>query len=331
MPPLESCSCCLPTDKMFRWLTSLFMGDAGTPYSPTSPSEPGSSATMSPVYPERPIKPMPRRSLRDRLSPEIADTITYPPVPNASNNMVYPPYTEALAQKEETAIKHALREIDNAMYGSSQPEVDDNDKQNYQFKGNELDSEEEDDMGLIRRYEEEYRNRRGGSLIPPASRVASNGVPRKVETIPQSVASSNESVDGYDSFENTNNKKKRKIPTSATMGNHHPSFSASLSQDLANMGLSNGDGLDNQDGSDGGLGHYYGSGNSAVQAAVAGSGVSGAGRGRYGRSGRRDISTRGPLTSSINSSNAWQNGRLPGPRRDYGSISSLGSKGKSSD
>ena len=242
--------------------------------------------------------------------------------------MVYPPYTDALAQKNEAAIKHALREIDNAMYGSSQQEAESNDKQNYRFKGNELDSEEEDDMGLIRRYEEEYRNRRGGTIIPPVSRATSNGISRKAETIPQSVASSNESVDGYDSFENTNNKKKRKIPTSATMGGHHPSFSTSLSQDLANMGLSAGNGLDTHEGSDGGLGHYYGGGNAAVQAAVAGSGVSGAGRGRYGRSGRRDISTRGPLTSSINSSNAWQNGRLPGPRRDYGSVSSLGSKGK---
>ena len=277
---------------------------------------------MSPGYSDRPIRPLPKRSLRARLSPEVADTITYPPAPTSTNSMFYNmPYADAVAQKNGVAIKSALREIDNAMYGS-QDDVEDGDKQSYRFKGNEPDSDEEDDMGLIRRYEE-YRGR--GGVVPAAARASANGVSRKAETIPQSATSSNDSVDGYDSFENTNNKKKRKIPTSGTLGTHQ-SFSASLSQDLANMGLSGGR-LDKQEGIEGSLNHLYGSGSSAAQGLISGTGISGPGRGRYGRSGRRDISTRGPLTSTINSSNAWQNGRLAGDRRDHGSMSSLGSKG----
>jgi hypothetical protein len=41
--------------------------------------------------------------------------------------------------------------------------------------------------------------------------------------------------DGYDAFENTNNKKKRKIPTPGNMGGHH----SALSPEFASMGLAN--------------------------------------------------------------------------------------------
>ena len=309
---------------MLKWLTSFFVGEAATPHSPTSPPDTSSSATMSPVYPDRPIRPMPKRSIRARLSPDVADTISYPPAP-VSNNMFYSPYAEAVAQRNGAAIKNALRQIDDAMY-ASQAEAESGDRPAYRFKGNDLDSEEEDESGLTRRHEE-YQYRSDGT--PTALRAGANGMVRNAEGVPQSAASSNDSADGYDSFENTNNKKKRKIPTSGNLGNHHLSLSASLSQDLANMGLSNGESAEGQEVSDGGLGHYYGSGSAAISAAATGAGVAGAGRGRFGRSGRRDFSGRGPLTSSINSSNAWQNGRLAGPRRDYDSMSSMGSKGRS--
>lgn len=319
----DSSICTCLSESMLHWLTFLFGARTGTPYSPSSPPDTSSSATMSPAHPDRPIRPLPKRTLRARLSPEIAGTIEYPPAPTASNNMFYVPYAEAMAQKNGAAIKNALREIDNAMYRPA-AETENKDKHGYRFKGNELDSEEEEELSLTHRYEE-YAYRPG--IMPAVSRATANGLSRNAETISQGVASSNGSVDGYDSFENTNNKKKRKIPMSGTPG-HHPSFSMSLSQDLANMGLSNGDGIDPRDSSDGGLGHYYGTGSAAISASAPGTGISGAGRGRFGRPGRREISGRGPLTSSMNSSNAWQNGRLMGPRRDYGSMSSLGSKGK---
>ncbi|KAL8974034.1 MAG: hypothetical protein Q9197_001730 [Variospora fuerteventurae] len=47
-------------------------------------------------------------------------------------------------------------------------------------------------------------------------------------SLPMSAPSSQDSVDGYDSFENTNNKKKRKIPTSGSLGGHHTSLSAEM-------------------------------------------------------------------------------------------------------
>jgi hypothetical protein len=308
---------------MFGWLIRIYWCLAGTPYSPPSPPHTSSSATMSPtmspIYPDRPIRPLPKRSLKARLSPEVADSITYPPAPPSTNSMFYIPYADAMAQRNGAVIKNALREIDKAMY-EAQGDMESEDKSSYRFKGNSLDSDEEDDVGIIKRYEE-YQQRSGPRTL---SQGNVNGLSRNTETISQSVTSSNESVDGYESFENTNNKKKRKIPTSGTQGTH-AALSASLSHDLANMGLSNGEGTESQDRTESGVNHYYGSGSSASLAS--GTGISGAGRGRYGRSGRRDASGRTPLTSSINSSNAWQAGRLVGSKHEY-TVGSLGSKGQ---
>ena len=118
-----------------------------------------------------------------------------------------------------------------------------------------------------------------------------------------SIASSTDSIDGYDSFENTNNKKKRKIPLSGGLAAHAPSLSASLSNDLANMGLTNSRESDDllDDGEDG-IGHYH-RGSSPAVASVSGTGISGAGRGRFGRNGRRETMGRGPLTVSGSAGN----------------------------
>ena len=62
---------------------------------------------------------------------------------------------------------------------------------------------------------------------------------------------------------------------------------------------------------------YYSPASSTTSTYISGTGISGAGRGRYGRSGRRDASGRSPLGISTNASNAWQLGRLGGSRRDY--------------
>jgi hypothetical protein len=97
--------------------------------------------------------------------------------------------------------------------------------------------------------------------------------------------------DGYDAFENTNNKKKRKIPTSGSLSMHQ----ASLSADLAQMGLGSSKEGSHDDGS--GVGQYYGSGNAAVSAGL---GLQGAGRGRNSRR----VSGRNPLGVSVNGSNA---------------------------
>lgn len=75
---------------------------------------------------------------------------------------------------------------------------------------------------------------------------AASRTPVKVPPAPRSVVSS---ADGYDSFENTSNKKKRKIPLSSGGPSPHAS---SLSADLAHMGISPRDGSDDVDGLDAG-------------------------------------------------------------------------------
>ena len=142
--------------------------------------------------------------------------------------------------------------------------------------------------------------------------------------IPQSMASSNDSIDGSDSFENTNNKKKRKIPMSGSLGNHQ----SSLSAEMAQMGLSaNRDIGASHLEADSGVGHYYGSGSSAIPAVSSGNGISGAGRGRYGRAGTRHYSGRSPLGVSVNGSNSLQAGRSLYHRRDNATIGAAGLKG----
>ncbi|KAI4154120.1 MAG: hypothetical protein LQ341_000411 [Variospora aurantia] len=133
-------------------------------------------------------------------------------------------------------------------------------------------------------------------------------------SLTMSAPSSQDSVDGYDSFENTNNKKKRKIPTSGSLGGHH----SSLSAEMASMGISTNRECEvSQAEMDGGIGHYYGSGSSAVPAASSGTGISGAGRGRYGRNVARVPSGRSPLGASTNGSNALQAGRQMLHKQDY--------------
>ena len=298
--------------KILEWeLIHIFLHHTGTPYSPPSPPDTSSSATMSPVYPDRPIRPLPKRSLRARLSPKVADTISYPPAPVSSKPISYSPYAEAIAQRDGAVIANTIRKINKTLTRY---------QDDYRLLENDIDSDDEE---MIRRYD--------GMIAPSArSNINGNGSSRICEPLTHSVTSSNDSVDGYDSFENTNNKKKRKIPTSGSVGGHHPSLSASLSNDLANMGLSSLDSSASQDGNDGGIGHYYGSGSSAIPATATGTGISGAGRGRYGRSGRRETSGRSPLGVSMNGLNAWQNGRIVGPRysRDYTPTGDLSVKGK---
>jgi hypothetical protein len=197
-------------------------------------------------------------------------------------------------------------------------------KNGYHFKGNDLDSDEEDGIGIIQRYQQQRQ------ATPSIPRALSNGAgrsefPKHIKpTVSQSTVSSVDSVDGYDSFENTNNKKKRKIPTSGNLGNHH----STLSAEMAHMGISSNREMElSQADADGGVGQYYGTGNSALPAGASVTGISGAGRGRYGRIGTRMSSGRSPLAVSINGSNTLQSGRMLLQRRDQTPSARPGSKG----
>lgn len=129
---------------------------------------------------------------------------------------------------------------------------------------------------------------------------------------PPPPGSNSSSADGYESFENTSNKKKRKIPLPGASSMHQ----SQLSAEMASMGISGGsmDGArdDVHAGAGGGVAVQQPTQSSAVMA-NAGTGISGAGRGRYGRQTGRgsDHGIRRPLgSSSMNAVNGYGS-RLP--------------------
>jgi hypothetical protein len=250
-------------------------------FSSDSPQE-RSPDTMSSLFPERPIKPLPKRRLRERLSPDVADSIKYPPAPATTAPLFYYPYS---ITGEEDAR--------GGLYPVDRQRSDENDR-NYisRRNGEEIDSDEE--------YRElPYRGRyarhspdTGGRSYRYVQKPGSTNYSK-----PEPPPSTTSSADGYDSFENTNNKKKRKIPTPGDAGLN----GIHLSNDLASLGISAPtDESVTREESVNGIPKYYGAG-----PIVAGQGISGPGRGRYGRS----RNGRSPLRTLSEASNNWTNGR----------------------
>ncbi|KAJ5794942.1 hypothetical protein N7457_001541 [Penicillium paradoxum] len=246
--------------------------------------------TPSTIYPDRLIRPLPRRTLRSRLSSDAADTIFYPPTPPASQ-IFY-----GVSADSEEAVNESKVYVQQTVETELSPEVD-----THNFETSvELESGDEDGAVVVRRSGVLRRS----SLSPSAS-----GNPHSFpHDTPQTKSSTG---DGYDAFENTNNKKKRKIPTPGNLGGHH----SALSPEFASMGLVNSAPAPAPASSDS-TGTYYGNGNPA---SPLGSGISGSGRGRLGRPTVRS-SSRNPL--SPNAQNGWMNARTPS-RRD-GLMSSPG-------
>ena len=307
--------------RLTRFLFPIF---PGATYSPPSPLELHYSDTTSSIYPDRPIRPLPKRRLRSRLSSEAADSILYPPATTFSKPVFQFPYNGPTDPPNRSPARAQSSEMEANLVREQRNDGAETDS--YHFKGVENGNDAEDGLGMTRRYQEQ-RQRPG--IVNNMSRngymLSRSDAAKYIKPpIPQSTASSGDSVDGYDSFENTNNKKKRKIPTSGSLGSHQ----ASLSTDMAQMGISSTRDIDvAQSESDSGVGHYYGTGNSAVPAVSSGTGISGAGRGRYGRAGARYHSGRSPLGVSVNGSNTLQAGRSFHHRRDYTPGSSTGGKG----
>ncbi|KAJ5451281.1 hypothetical protein N7491_000463 [Penicillium cf. griseofulvum] len=242
--------------------------------------------TPSTIYPDRLIRPLPRRTLRSRLSSDAADTLFYPPTPPASQIFYGVSADSEEAQTVETELS---------------PEVD-----AHEFETSvELESGDEGGPMVVRRSGVIRRS----SMSPPAS-----GNPHSFpHDTPQTKSSTG---DGYDAFENTNNKKKRKIPTPGNLGGHH----SALSPEFASMGLANSTPARVPTPTDP-TGTYYGSGNPA---SPLGNGISGSGRGRLGRPTVRS-SSRNPL--SPNAQTGWMTARTP-HRRDA-LMSSPGPSGES--
>ncbi|KAJ5397550.1 hypothetical protein N7509_005663 [Penicillium cosmopolitanum] len=251
--------------------------------------------TPSAVYPDRLIRPLPRKTLRSRLSIDAADTILYPPTPPASQIFYGVPGDSEEAVNDAKVYVQQTIESDRH---ELTPETD----THHGFETTaEFESGDEDGPRCISRF-----NVTGFEYTP-------QGYSGKDE-----VPKSSTGPDGYDAFENTNNKKKRKIPTPGNMGGHH----SALSPEFASMGLANSSPAPAAASDGMATSTYYGNGNPASPLA---SGISGSGRGRLGRSSTRSNSGRNPL--SANAQNAWMTPRTPS-RRD-GLMSSPGPSGDS--
>ena len=144
----------------------------GLEWSRNAPPPPHTD-TASPVFPERPIRPLPKRGIRSRLSEDEANLIGRPLDPSSSPSVFGSPST----QRDSTIRPNHFGEtqIPPAAPNFSAPGA--------------YESEEERDDEAFAGQRSSWSNE---ALRYPRGSTAS-------------------SIDG-ESFENTNNKKKRKIP-----------------------------------------------------------------------------------------------------------------------
>ncbi|KAI3320893.1 hypothetical protein HD806DRAFT_505262 [Xylariaceae sp. AK1471] len=234
-----------------------------------------SPESISSLFPDRPIRPLPKRRLRERLSPDVADSIKYPPAPQSSTPLfVYPYNSRDSTSSISTDLAGAIGRENVVKLGGDAG-----------FRRNGLTAGRGDDslMSQARRalgsrgFHEPVEH---GFRAPPRS-----GQPKQAK--PQPPPSTASSADGYDSFENTNNKKKRKIPIAGETilnGTHvlgEPAAFGMLSPS-ATGDDDNGDHVPTST-------PYYQSGGPLSN----GQGISGPGRGRYGRirNGRSPLRT----------------------------------------
>ncbi|OJJ41645.1 hypothetical protein ASPWEDRAFT_278501 [Aspergillus wentii DTO 134E9] len=263
--------------------------------------------TPSPVYPDRLIRPLPKRTLRSRLSSDAAESIFYPPSPAATQLF----YGSCVDNGE--VVNDSKVYVQQNLDTESHDETLERDPHHSYDNEVEYESGDEDGPVVVRR----SAGFRGSSLSPSASSTQPHGPSVNAEGT--QIKPSSAGPDGYDAFENTNNKKKRKIPTPGSLSGH-PS---TLSPEFSNMGLASSTPAPSSGAGDGNnAGTYYGTGNPA---SPVGNGISGAGRGRLGRHVARSSSGRIPL--SVQTQSAWTNARTsnrhdgllssPGPTGDF--------------
>ncbi|KAI4866148.1 hypothetical protein F4820DRAFT_447275 [Hypoxylon rubiginosum] len=225
-----------------------------------------SPESSSPLFPDRPIRPLPKRRLRERLSPDVADSIQYPPAPQTATPLFGYPYSS----KDDLAGLGP--DPPNVAHRENPAELG----QEASLRRNGLGAEQDDHalLGQARRafVPRPIHDPPGHAIRVPLRQNQGR------QANPQPPPSTTSSADGYDSFENSNNKKKRKIPTAGETilnGTH-------VLNDLGALGVSSGTAA----GDDGSLeasgvasATYYQPGGPTTN----GQGISGPGRGRYGR------------------------------------------------
>jgi hypothetical protein len=258
--------------------------------------------TASPIYPERSIRPLPKSRLKSRLSPEQASHIVYPPEPPPVS-----PSVVSFSHEAANGVPTPSR-ITNGNVHRHHHHREDTPVHNHCTCGEDGDSGDDE----IEFDHPDYRyppQPANGTLTTGQGKVLDSVQRRLMEAAhisakPPPPGSAASSADGYESFENTSNKKKRKIPLSGTSSMHQSQLSAGM----ASMGISGGvDGAD-----EGRLGGAVQQSHSHTPATSTGSGtgISGAGRGRYGRSHVRHDMRRPLGSSNMNSVNGYGS-RMP--------------------
>ncbi|KAE8147882.1 hypothetical protein BDV25DRAFT_159388 [Aspergillus avenaceus] len=252
--------------------------------------------TPSPVYPDRLIRPLPKRTLRSRLSTETAESILYPPAPPATQ-LFY-----GTCMENGDALNEPKVYVQQSEGHDQTPERD-----HHHPYGNGFDAESGDEDGPV------VVHRSAGFRESSPSPTMPQGHPGNGPRT--QIKSSSAGPDGYDAFENTNNKKKRKIPTPGSLVGHH----SSLSPEFSSMGLAS-SAPSTVSGESSHVSTFYGTGSPASPVST---GLSGAGRGRLGRQPPRSSTGRASL--SLQTQTNWPSARTPG-RRD-GLLSSPGPEG----
>ncbi len=226
------------------------------------------------IFPERPIRPLPKRKLRERLSPGAIERIEYPPTTVDTIPLFCYPAHNAGGPPHD--LQKATREHHRQSTGTS----DDQDSPSF-YKHEQLPVAS---TALI-------VSTTGTQLRPASPEDTKYKKPvDRGATLGQNISAAS-SVDGYDSLESTNNKKKRKIP-SASDTTLRGSFVVSTGS-VEKLELGSG----------------MVGGKQATSSAfdVSGSlsmhsdGISGSGRGRLGRA----LHTRSPLRTLTDGNNSW--------------------------
>ncbi|KAE8349159.1 hypothetical protein BDV28DRAFT_141790 [Aspergillus coremiiformis] len=256
--------------------------------------------TPSPVYPDRLIRPLPKRTLRSRLSSEAAESILYPPAPPATQL-----FYGTCADNGETVNESKVY----VQQSDGHDHTPERDHHHPYENGFDAESGDEDGPVVVRR-SAGFRESSSSPTMPPGH--PGNGSRTQIK-------SSSAGPDGYDAFENTNNKKKRKIPTPGNLAGHH----STLSPEFSSMGLVN-SAPSTASGEGSHVSTFYGTGSPASPVS---NGLSGAGRGRLGRHGTRSSTARASL--SLHTQISWPQARTSG-RRD-GPLSSPGDSASKSD
>lgn len=241
--------------------------------------------TISSLFPDRPIRPLPKRRLRDQLSPEVADSIKCPTSSHENAPLFYyPPYTV----KNETSSSAPGPTSPAGLGRRSEP------GRNYTPRRSDAGLSDGDDEDTPLR--STVVTRSPPEILTRTTRRSSR-LDQTRHPNPQPPPSTTSSVDTYD-FENTNNKKKRKIPSPSDLilTNTHALNSEISSLAISSRARSPGNELNRE------RPHSRLAGNPALGTSMAhNQGMSGPGRGRLGRA----RNGRSPLRALSDGSNSW--------------------------